>query len=94
MFEKMRFIMSQVWDFLAPLIRAMMTEAGPVLARAAMDAVASVATSMQSADGPDKRAAAFDQIKDSLARQGIALATSTINAAIEAAVLRIKAGKQ
>ena len=90
MFEKMRFIMSQLWDFLAPFIRQMMTEAGPILARAALDAVASVATSMQSADGSAKRAAAFDQIKDSLARQGIALATSTINMAIEAAVVKIK----
>ena len=93
MFEKMKFILSQAWDFLAPFIRQMMTAAGPILMNAALTAVTQTTASMQTADGAAKRAAAFDMIKDDLEQQGLALATSTINAAIEAAVLKLKDSK-
>jgi hypothetical protein len=89
MFEKMKFIMGQMWEFLAPFIRQMMTTAGPILADAAIRAVTSVEVSMQSAGGSEKRAAAFDAIKDDLAQKGLSLAASTINAAIEAAVVKL-----
>lgn len=89
MFEKLKFIMSQVWEFLAPFIRQMMTDAGPILIQTALQAVAAVELSMQSEGGAAKRAAAFDMIKDELTRAGISLATATINAAIEAAVVKL-----
>ena len=90
MFAKMKFIMSQAWDFLAPFIWVMMTQAGQLLAKTALEAVSAVNVSMQSADGPAKRAQAFETIKDELLHNCVSLATSTINAAIEAAVIKLK----
>jgi len=40
--------------------------------------------------GPEKREAAVALVKDGLKTQGVVLATSVINAAIEAAVLKLK----
>jgi hypothetical protein len=90
MFEKMKFVMGRMWNFLAPFIRQMMTAAGPMLADAALKAVTEIEVSWQSSDGEEKRAMAFEKIKDDLAQQGFSLATSTIHAAIEAAVIHLK----
>lgn len=90
--ERLRFIMSQIWDFLRPFILQMMSQAGQVLAQSAMAAVAAVAVSMQEADGEAKRRQAFDLIQADLTKAGIQIAASTINAAIEAAVVKMKAG--
>lgn len=89
MFEKIKFIMGPVWDFLAPLIRQLMSAIGPILANAAMTAVTAVEVSMQQSGGEAKRAEAFECIKADLASQGISLAASLINAAIEAAVVKL-----
>jgi hypothetical protein len=89
MFEKMKFILGQMWSFLAPFIRQMMTQAGVILAQTALSAVATVELSMMGEDGASKRAAAFDKIKSELITQGVSIATSTINAALEAAVVKI-----
>jgi len=91
MTEKIKFIMSKLWWFLAPFIRQLMTGAGMLLADAAMMAVSSVQTSMSGADGAQKRQKAFDQIKTELSLNGIQLAANVINAAIETAVLKLKA---
>lgn len=65
-----------------------MSQIGPILANAALEAVAALMNSELSND--EKRASAFATILETLARQGISVAASVINAAIEAAVLKIK----
>lgn len=88
--EKIRFLMSGVWEFLRPFAYQLMTQGGRILAQAAMTAVTAVAVSMQDQDGAAKRKAAFEMIQADLAKQGVSLAASLINAAIEAAVLKMK----
>ncbi|MEW6505535.1 MAG: phage holin, LLH family [Chloroflexota bacterium] len=90
MSEKIKFILSKAWDFLAPFIRVLLTQAGMILAEAAMEAVKQVETTMGDSDGAAKRAAAFAMIQSSLKTKGVQLAASVINMAIEAAVNRMK----
>jgi hypothetical protein len=66
-----------------------MTKAGPNLITAAEQAVTAIEESMSGSASADKRQAAFDLIISSLKSQGIALATATINAALEAAVVKM-----
>jgi len=56
---------------------------------AALEAVQAAST-MKGASGADKRAAAFEIVKAKLASQGVEMAASVINSAIEAAVLKIR----
>lgn len=91
MVEKLKFIMGRIWDFLAPLIRILMSSVGPLLAELAMNAVKTVAETGLS--NSEKRDAAFSMITDDLKKAGIEAATSTINALIEAAVIKLKADK-
>jgi len=86
--DKLRFIMSEMWAFLWPFIKILLTQSGKLLAQLAMQAVATMASSEMS--GPEKREAAVALVKDGLKTQGVVLATSVINAAIEAAVLKLK----
>lgn len=92
MWEKFKLMWSGVWEFLRPFVTQMMTEAGQILAATAMQAVKIVAETMPAADGSEKRAAAFEKIAADLASLGVNLAASTINAAIEAAVVKLKEG--
>lgn len=87
--EKIRMITSDVWDFLHPFIEVFLTEAGQALAKAALSAVSTIATTMNDADGDTKRKAAFELILKDLEAQGIQMGTSMINAALEAAVQKI-----
>jgi hypothetical protein len=91
MFEKLKFIVSEVWLFLLPFIRVMLTDAGRVLAVVAMNAVTTVASTMGDAAGEEKRAEAFNLITSDLTSKGIMIGTSFINAALEAAVIKLKA---
>jgi hypothetical protein len=88
--EKIRFILGRMWDFLAPFIRILMTQAGELLAQAAMEAVTAVQSSMADQSGEEKRKAAFEAIEKSLLQNGVKLGASVINMAIEAAVNRMK----
>lgn len=88
---KFKFMMSSIWLFLLPFVQILLTKGGLILATVAMQAVQIVAESMKDEDGTDKKEAAFDIIKKELTEQGIDLASSVINAAIEAAVLKLKA---
>lgn len=90
--EKLRFILSSLWSFLAPFIRQLMSDSGILLAQAAMSAVSAVASTMNDASGEAKRNQAFNLILSDLTKLGIEMAASTINAAIEAAVVKLKAG--
>jgi len=86
--DKLKFVMSKMWTFLLPFIKILMSQAGPILANSAMKAVGLVATS--SLSNEDKRANAFQSIADDLKLHGIEAATSVINMAIEAAVVKMK----
>ena len=86
--DKIKFLMSDLWGFLWPFILVMLTSGGQLLAASAMAAVAAMATSDLS--GPDKRDMALDMIKKDLRAGGITIATSVINAALEAAVVKLK----
>jgi len=86
--DKIKFIMSQMWFFLLPFIKILLGQAGTALAKAAMSAVQAAAKG-QMAD-EERRRLAFKTITVDLQRQGIEMATSAINAAIEAAVLKMK----
>ena len=81
---------SNVWDFLLPLIKVFLSQAGPILAKAATEAVTAVAINYGTSDGETKRQAAFTMIQSNLINQGIQLGSSTVNMAIEAAVAKLK----
>lgn len=89
--EKVKFIMSGLWDFLQPIIKMLTSEAGRVLAASAIMAVRAVAESMTASSGAEKRETAFRMITDDLKRQGINLGASAVNMALEAAVAKYKA---
>lgn len=90
---KFKFMMSSIWAFLLPFVQILLTKGGIILASVAMEAVALVAESMKDAEGTEKKDVAFEIIKEKLKDQGIDLASSVINAAIEAAVLKLKANE-
>jgi hypothetical protein len=81
-------MLSEVWSFLLPFIKILMSQAGRVLATSALKAVTIMASRELNSDA--KRAAAVQLVKVDLANAGLDLATSAINAAIEAAYLKFK----
>lgn len=91
MFDRIKFFLSEAWSFLQPFVKQLMTNAGKTLAIIALNTVKEVANTMGDADGEAKRAAAFASIKGQLKEAGLSLGTSMINAAIEAAVIKMKA---
>lgn len=94
MFEKMKIVMSSIWSFVLPFLRQLITGAGPILAAAALQAVKIVAENASGATSSQKRNLAFQAIGESLKVQGIAIgvdvSTALVNAAIEAAVIKMK----
>lgn len=93
--ERMKFVFSNMWDFLAPFIKLFLTKAGPVLAAAALSAVKIMAENRSGLTNNQKRDAAYNVIVDDLKTQGLLIgidvSTSMVNAAIEAAVQKLKA---
>jgi hypothetical protein len=87
---KIKFIMSGMWVFLQPFIKVLLTQGGTILMTACMDAVRSVATDMQGQPGAVKRDAALGLITQRLASEGVKMASSVINLALEAAVVKLK----
>ncbi len=90
---RLKFAFSKVWDFLLPFIKNFMSEAGALLAETALEIIAEIQNEMAGASSDEKRAEAFKRIEAKLKEKGIALGASVINAAIEAAVQKIKAVK-
>ena len=88
--EKMKVVFSDIWDFLAPFVKIFLSGAGMILAEVAMKAVTEIALTMGDADGDTKRKEAFQRIQAELIAKGITLSVSVINAAIEAAVQKLK----
>lgn len=82
---------SNLWVFLKPFVIQLLTSGGIMLAKYAVEAVTTISQTMGDADGDTKRKEAFSIITINLKQEGVEMATSTINAAIEAAVVKIKA---
>jgi hypothetical protein len=93
MWEKIKFITSSAWDFLRPFIAIFLSQIGPILVQAATAAVA--AQAQRAISGAEKRDGAYGAIEGQLLQAGFAVGTdvttSMINAAIEAAVAKLKA---
>jgi len=88
--DKVKFLMSSIWEFLLPLIRVLMTNGGEVLAKAASDSVRIVAVTCTDKTGAEKREVAFKMILATLTAAGITLSKTFVNAALEAAVVKMK----
>jgi hypothetical protein len=87
--QKVKLFFSKVGDFLTPLVKLFASEAGKVVADAALKAVS--ATAQYAFDNDEaKRKNAYDLILADLKYQGIKVSTSMVNAAIEAAVIKMK----
>jgi len=93
MWDKMKFFLSDIWIFLQPFVKQLLSDSGRILARSAIRAVTIVAQTMTAADGKDKRQAAFDLILMDMKSSGIEIGTSMINAALEAAVINLNSSK-
>lgn len=93
--QKVKIVCSSIWEFVEPFVKIFLTKAGPLLAAAATQAVTSAALQLTDAEGSNKKEYAFALIVEDLKRQGIVLgaevSTSMVNAAIEAAVAKLKA---
>lgn len=90
--DKIDAFFSDAWEFVAPLIRLFMSSAGQVLGQLALQAVMEIGKDpgMVGAGGLAKRQAAFDRIAQKAKEQGLVVAESMINAAIETAVQKAK----
>ena len=90
--EKFDALFGDVWDFLQPLFKLFMSQAGQILGNIALGVVMDIAKdpSMVGSGGLAKRQAAFDKIAAELKDKGLIVATSMINAAIETAVQHLE----
>jgi hypothetical protein len=88
MVERLKFLSSWAWGFLRPLVIALLSDQGRKLAEAAREAVELM--EITELDGDTKRRHAVEMIKTYLSNFGIAVRTSIINAAIEAALLELR----
>ena len=95
--DRFKVIFTWVWAFIKPFVKQLMSKAGPILAQAALAAVKATAQNMTGATNAEKRDAAYGLIVSDLKTQGIAVGidvgTSMVNAAIELAVQKMKAGE-
>lgn len=96
MFEKLKLITSGVWNFLRPLIAVFLSSVGPILAEAAAAAVRAQAG--KSISNTAKRNNAYSMILVDLRSKGVEVGAQVteagVNAAIEAAVLGLKAARR
>jgi hypothetical protein len=90
--SKMKVIFSEIATFCEPFLKQFETQVGPVVLAAAEQAV--VALAAQEMPGAQKQSQAFSQITTNLEQQGITVAASVVNSAIEAAVANLKAQPQ
>jgi len=93
MITAIKLVMSSAWDFIRPFVLMLLSQGGQILAQVAMDTVTTVAANYASAPGEQKRQISFDLIRAQLQQQGVQLGASVINAAIEAAVQRLKTAR-
>lgn len=87
--DRLKFIMSGVWEFLKPIITVFLSDMGPLLIKATTAAVEEMANTTMSGD--EKRSAAFEAIQRTMLSEGFDVASHVINATIETAVAKLKA---
>lgn len=96
MWERVRFILSGIGDFLWPLIKQFLIASAPIVKLAAMTAVQCVAQKYvgTTISNNDKHSDAYSMIVDELTKQGLKLGIdfteSMIDTAIAAAVKNMK----
>lgn len=86
--DRVKFFFSSAEDFLLPFIKQFLTAIGPIVLAAAEQAV--IAYAAQNMPGAQKKEGAYNQIVTELQKQGITVAASVVNSAIEAAVASIR----
>jgi hypothetical protein len=86
--DKLRFLMSELWLFLQPIIKVFLSDIGPILISTATAVVSEMAKTDMT--GEQKKEAAFNAIKAALMKEGIQVATHLINTTIETAVAKLK----
>ena len=89
MFEKIKIVMSAIFNELIPFFKQFLTEYGAVVLQIAGTVVMDLATSKLSSE--QKREAAYVAIKEELVKKGIEVGSRVINSAIEAQVAKLKA---
>ena len=89
MFEKIKIVMSAIFNELIPFFKQFLTEYGTIVLQIAGTVVMDLATSKLSSE--QKREAAFVAIKEELVKKGIEVGSRVINSAIEAQVAKLKA---
>ena len=89
MFEKIKIVMSSIFNELIPFFKQFLTEYGAVVLQIAGTVVMDLATSKLSSE--QKREAAYVAIKEELVKKGIEVGSRVINSAIEAQVAKLKA---
>jgi len=93
----LKLIFSSIGGFLKPFLGMFLSEIGPILAASATAAVQAVALNATGGSDDEKRAQAQQLIISQLRQRGIEIGAgvtiSMINAAIEAAVQKVKADK-
>lgn len=92
--NRFKLLFSSLWVFLQPFVNIFLSEFGPVLAKSALAAVKVTAANFAAEPGSVKREHAYALIVSDLKYQGIQLGaqvtSSMINAALEAAVQKVK----
>jgi hypothetical protein len=92
MWNKMKLMFSAIWVMVLPLLKTFSGKVGKAVLAQAISVCQDVAVSMATANGADKRKAAFKLIVANLKTQGVQnVETSVINAAIETAVQYLEA---
>lgn len=81
---------SAAWLFCRPFFSHAASSAGILLAETTREVVLNIETSLGDEHGDVKRAQALELIRERLLAEGVELATTTINAAIEAAVAELR----
>lgn len=85
--------MSDLWDWLKPVIIFLLSEAGKALIVSAGTAIKLVATNMPDSTDAEKRDAAFKMIEADMKSKGFELGARFVNMAIENAVVKLQAEK-
>jgi len=91
---RFKLLFSSLWAFLQPFVNVFLSDFGPVLAKSALAAVKITAANLAAEPGAVKRESAYALIVSDLKHQGVQIGaevtTSMINAALEAAVQKVK----
>ena len=86
--EKLKFIFSNIWDFLLPKLKLLLSKSGVVIIDIALMAVKTAAASDLSSE--QKRQLAVSYAKNQLSTKGIEIGTSMLNSLIEDAYQKIR----